>query len=157
MNGVHGDIDELFDICSRAVACHDYGSERVDGGLDQHVGKRKQGTLYSGGKSDLHHPAQTGGLDIESSDVQPARALHPAQAVKDQDCADALGQDGGKRDSRHIHMENDNKKQIQYYIDYSGHRQEIQRPFRVSGGAQDGASEIIGHGCRHSDEDDLQV
>lgn len=154
---VHGDVDKLFNICSGAVSGHNHRTKRVDGGLDQHIGKGKQGTLYSGRQSDLHHPAQTTGLDIKFPDIQTAWTLHPAQAEKDQDCADALGDDGGKRDSCHVHMQDDHKKQIQDYINHTCCRKEIQRPFGIPGGTQDGASEIVSHGCRHSDEDNFQV
>ena len=157
MDRVHGDVDKLLDAGGGAVSSHHHRSEGIDGGLDQHVGKGKERALYPGRQADLHHPAQAFWMDIKLSHVQAAGPFHPAQTEKDQNRTDALGKDGCQRHARHIQMQDDDEEKVQHHVDDAGRRQEIQRPFGISGGAQDGAAEIIGHGGGHSDKNDFQI
>lgn len=157
MDCIHGDIDKLLDAHGSAVAGHDDGAEGIDGGLDQHIGKGEQRSLYSGRQPDLHHPAQTERVDVELSDIEPAGTLHPAQTEQDQYGTDALGNDRCQRYAGHIHVQDDDEEQVQYHVHHTGHGQEVQRLSGISGGPQDGAPEVVDHGGGHSDEDDLQV
>lgn len=154
---IHGNVYKLFDAGGGAVSCYNDRSERIDGGLDQYIGEGKERALYAGRQADLHHPAQTSGLDVEFFHIQAARTVHPAQADQDQDGADALGEDGGERHACHVHMKDDDKEQVEHHVDDACHGQKVQRPFGISGGAQDGAAEVISHGCGHTDKNNLQI
>ncbi len=96
-------------------------------------------------------------MDIKLSDIQAAGTVQPAKADQNQYSTDALGNDGCQRNSRHIHVQGDDEKQVQDDIDDPGHRQEVQGSFGVPGGPQDGASEVVDHVSGHADEDDLQI
>ena len=52
VEGVHGCVDEAFEIAGGGVACHRVRTEGVDGGLDEDVRDREHRTLKSCRKSD---------------------------------------------------------------------------------------------------------
>ena len=55
MAGIHGHINKAFNVGRRGISRHCHRTEGIDGGLNQHIGQRKDGALKSRRKSNPYN------------------------------------------------------------------------------------------------------
>ena len=157
VEGVHRLINKVFNVAGGGRPGHYGGAERVDGGLDEHVGQGEHDALEAGGQSDLEDVPQDHLVHLQLLQIQTQGALLLGQAAQDQPGRDVLGDGGGRGHARHVHMEHQHRKQIQDHIHDPGHDQVVQRTFGVPLGPEDGRAEVVGQGGGHTQEVNAQV
>ena len=54
IEGVHGLVDEVFNVGGGGGASYYRGAEGVDGGLDKHIGQGEDDTLETGRQANFH-------------------------------------------------------------------------------------------------------
>ena len=155
--GVHGRVDEALEVGGGRVARHDGGAEGVDRRLDDDVGEAEHGALQPGGQADAQDLAQRPRVEAQMAEVEVERAFLLHQQGRDHAGGNGLADDGGQRDARHAHGEEDDEDEIQHHIDDARHGQTEQRPFGVAHGTQQRRAEVVQHGHGHPDEVDLEV
>ena len=155
--GVHGRVDEAFQIGRCRASSHDRGAEGIDGGLDHHIGQAEHGALQARRQADEQDLLQGTGVKAQLVQVQMQRALFPHQHGGDQAGRHCLTDDGGQRNARHAHGKADDEHKVQHHIDDTGRRQTVQRTLGVAHGPQQSAAEVVQHVHGHADEVDLEV
>ena len=96
-------------------------------------------------------------MEAQMAEVEVERAFLLHQQGRDHAGGNGLADDGGQRDARHAHGEEDDEDEIQHHIDGARHGQTEQRPFGVAHGTQQRRAEVVQHGHGHPDEVDLEV
>ena len=151
-------VDKVLHTAGSGTACHQNGVvKRVDGGLDGDVGQREQHALQTGGDAYLHDLLELHAVDLQLFQIQPQRAGFLHQTPNDQRGGNALGDHGGQCHTGHVHVELDDKNQVQQHIDHTGGQQEIQRTLRIPAGTEQGCAEVIKHGGGHTGKIDPQI
>ena len=80
--------------------------------------------------------------------------LRPHQIPRDKDGAHCLCDQRGDRRAHDSHMENDDEQAVQHDIDDTADDQIVQRPLRISRGAEDRGTHIVDqHDLRNKSED----
>lgn len=149
VEGVHGKIHEAFDVVCGRVSCHDNLAERIDGGLDHHIGKGEQNSLESSGKTHLYDLEETGLVYMQPFQVQVDASGFPHEAAHNQKRGDALGHHSGDGHACHVQMHDNHKEKVQHHIDHAGNNQIVQRPSGVTHCPQKGAAEVVNHSGGH--------
>ena len=157
VHGVHGGVDEAFDVAGGGVACHGDGAEGIDGGLDQHIGNGEQAALEACGETHAEDLLQLAAVDAQLLRVQVDGAVGAEEADDHQHHADDLAHHRGNGHARHAHVEYDHQKQVQKHIHDAGDRQVIQGTAGVAHGAEDGGTEVVEHIGGHTHEVDLHI
>ena len=127
-------------------------AERIDRGLDHHVGDGEQRTLYARRKPDHYYlaeciPAETHLFREETTCILPAHKI-PYDKPRSQ----YLGNGSSQPDSFHSHPAKRHKHQIEQHIEHSCHRKIYQRGGRVPDSPEYGSAEIEDHHKCHSGE-----
>lgn len=157
MQRIHGGVDKALDVGGSSASGHGYGTEGVDGRLDQHIGNGKNRALHSGGKTDADHLAQAGRIDPQPAKVQPETAVAIDQCIYNQRGGNHLGKYSGQRNACDSHMKLCDKEEIEQHIDDACDKQEAERSLRIADGAQNGSTEVIEHDDRHSCKIDAHI
>ena len=157
IEGVDVGINELLNADGGRAAGHNDLTEGVDGGLHRHVGQREQHSLNSGGDAHLHDLLELDGVDLQLPEVQPQRTGLLHEAADHQCGRNALGDHGGQCHACHIHVEVDDKDQIQDHVDNAGCEQVIERSLGIAAGPQQSGAKVVEHGGGHAGEVDPQV
>ena len=157
IEGIHGLIDKVLNVAGSCRASHHGRAEGVDGGLDHHVRQREHNALEAGGQADLQDLSQNMPVQLHRLQIQAQRTVLLGQAEDDQPCGHILGDGGGQGDPRYIHIQQNDRNQVQNDVDHARDDQEIQGALGVPLGPQDGGPEVICHGGRHSQKIDPQI
>ena len=89
--------------------------------------------------------------------IQRIAVLHLGEGVQDQPGRQALGNRTGKRDTGHIQLADDDKKQVEKDVDHTGHGQVGQRLFCLADGAEYRIAVVVERQRRHAQKIDTQV
>ncbi len=157
VEGIHSHIDEIFQAGGGGAAGHHDLTKGVDGALDHHVGKGEQNALESGRQSHTQDLAELDRVDLQLAQVQADGTAFPHETADHQKCGDALGDDRCQRHTGHIHVEHNDKQEIQHHIDGAGGREIVQRPAGVADCPQQSGAEVIEHGGGHPQKVDAQI
>ena len=79
------------------------------------------------------------------------------QAEQHQYCTHRLADDGRQCNAHHVHVQSDDRNQIEYHIDHPAYQQEKQRPAGIARRTQGGGAVIVQHGKRRADKVDAHV
>lgn len=145
LEGIHGDIDEAFQILGCGVAGHEDLAKGIDRGLNDHVGDGKQGALNTGRKPDADHFQTLGAVKPHFGQAEFACVGPAHQHQYHQYRGNALGNGGGKGNACHVHMQPCDKDHIQHHIDDTGKEQEDQRALGIPCRPEDRCTEIVDH------------
>ena len=96
-------------------------------------------------------------VQLHRLQIQAQGTVLFGQAEDDQPCGHILGDGGGQGDPRYIHIQQNDRNQVQNDVDHARDDQEIQGALGVPLGPQDGGPEVICHGGRHSQKIDPQI
>ena len=157
VDGVHGGVDEVFDVGRGGAARHRQGAEGVDGGLDQHVGDGEHHALDAGRQAHPDDLQQDGGADLQLPEAELVAGVRLHQAAHHQEGGQVLGQGGGQGHARHIQVEGHHKKDVQAGVGDAGGGQEKEGPLGVPDGPQDARAKVVDHHGGHAQKDDPHI
>ena len=156
-NALHGHDYEHIHPDIDAPPCRISSAEGIHIGLDEDVGKSRQGHLEPGGQPHIHDFFQHGPVQAhlppgQGIDLPAAEEHHQHQHRRNE-----LAQDGGVSHTGHSPAEPDDEIQVQHHIQDGGEGQKIQRPFGISHGPQDGGPHVVDHQAGDAGEIDPQI
>ena len=155
--GVQDVISQYLHVKGRRGARHHIRPQAVDGRLDDQIGNGKDHTLKSRRNADSKDVLQNRTLQAEAPLLQTNSALCPAQVPKQESGADAVGQHRGQRHARHIHLQYDDKEEIQDDVQDAGNHQASQRSSGVPLTPENGCFKIIEHDKNHPHKVDSKI
>jgi len=157
MEGIQRNVDKAFDVACGSVAGHEYIAKGIDGGLNQHIGNGKQGTLDTGGQADPQHLGKLQSVKPHFLQFQVAGIGTLHQGPYYQCGRNALRNGGSQSNTGHIHMQQCHKDNVQNHIDHTGKAQVDKGAFGITGGTQNGGAEVVHHGESNTGKVDLHV
>ena len=96
-------------------------------------------------------------MEVQTAQVEMAHAVRFYKAQHGQRRRDTLAEHGGDRSSGNAHAEQAHKQQVAEDVHHACRHQEVQRTPSIAHGTQHGGTEVVDHGCRHTDEIHLHV
>ena len=154
---VHRNVHKALNVGGCRVARNRYCAEAVDRGLNEYVRDIEDNALHTGRQTDLHDSQELIHVEVQTAQVEMAHAVRFYKAQHGQRRRDTLAEHGGDRSSGNAHAEQAHKQQVAEDVHHACRHQEVQRTPGIAHGTQHGRTEVVDHGCRHTDEVHLHV
>ena len=152
-----GQEHQPLDLHIGAVSGHGVLAEGVDIALYHQVPDADDSVLHSCGQSLRQDLGEDLRIDAQLAEIQPGVVLHPAHPPQAHEEAASLGDDGGRRRSRHAPVEHCHEEQIQRHVQYGGGHEVVQRVEAVAQRLHDGHADVVEDDREHAAEIDAEI
>ena len=154
---VHGNVDETFHALSRAVSSHHHSPERVDAGLNQHVGETEKHSLQACGQSYSYNSDEDSLVQAKLFKVKAESIFLMKKDINYTRGSKKLAQNRGKGDSSHVHLKGNHKNQVKNHVQKACNQKNVKGPLGVSLGPQKSRPEIIEDAGSDAAKENLKV